>query len=68
MFDDHDYIKDLNKAKRPVILAGYGVRAAHAVDEFRAFIERLNIPVLLHGRQSTCYQMTTHCIAAGRGA
>lgn len=47
MFDDHDYIKDLNKAKRPVILAGYGVRAAHAVDEFRAFIERLNIPVLL---------------------
>lgn len=47
MFDGHDYIQALNEAKRPVILAGYGVRAAHAVDEFWEFIERLNIPVLL---------------------
>ena len=47
MFDDHDYIPALNAAKRPVILAGYGVRAAGAVDEFRAFVEHLNIPVLL---------------------
>lgn len=47
MFDGHDYIQALNKAKRPVILAGYGVRAAHAVEEFRSFIQHLNIPVLL---------------------
>ena len=46
MFEDHDYIQQLNLAKRPVILAGYGVRAADAVQEFLAFIEHLNIPVL----------------------
>ena len=46
MFEDHDYIQQLNLAKRPVILAGHGVRAANAVQEFLAFIEHLNIPVL----------------------
>jgi acetolactate synthase I/II/III large subunit len=33
------------KAKRPVILAGTGVRAANAVEEFGQLIRRLGIPV-----------------------
>lgn len=34
----------LNRAKRPVIIAGQGVRIAGAVPEFKAFVERFNIP------------------------
>ncbi|MGA9641983.1 MAG: thiamine pyrophosphate-binding protein [Terriglobales bacterium] len=32
-------------SKRPVILAGSGVRVAHALGEFRALIHRLGVPV-----------------------
>ncbi len=39
-------IEDLRNAKRPVILVGYGVRAAGAVDLFRAVVNKLQIPVL----------------------
>jgi acetolactate synthase I/II/III large subunit len=35
----------IRNAKRPVILAGTGVRASHAVAEFDALIHRLGIPV-----------------------
>ncbi len=35
----------LRKAKRPVILAGTGVRSAHAVPEFHELVGRLGIPV-----------------------
>jgi acetolactate synthase-1/2/3 large subunit len=35
----------LGKAKRPVILAGTGVRLAHAIPAFRALTRRLGIPV-----------------------
>ncbi len=35
----------MQAAKRPVILAGTGVRAAHAVAEFRTLVRRLGIPV-----------------------
>ncbi|HSZ63824.1 MAG TPA: thiamine pyrophosphate-binding protein [Terriglobales bacterium] len=35
----------IQNAKRPVILAGTGVRAAHAVAEFDELIHRLGIPV-----------------------
>ena len=39
-------IKDrLGAARRPVILAGTGVRAAHALAEFETIIRRLEIPV-----------------------
>lgn len=34
----------LLKAKRPLILAGYGIRSAHAEKEFRDVIEKLQIP------------------------
>jgi acetolactate synthase-1/2/3 large subunit len=40
-------IDDLNKSKRPVILAGNGVRLSNSIEEFRQLIELLNIPILL---------------------
>ncbi|WP_300702277.1 thiamine pyrophosphate-binding protein [Bacteroides sp.] len=36
----------LNKAKRPVVLIGNGVRSANAVEEFRNMVENVNIPVV----------------------
>ncbi len=43
--DDIAVIERLRTAKRPVILAGTGVRAAGATTEFEAVIRRLGIPV-----------------------
>ncbi len=40
-----DVLRRIRNAKRPVILAGTGVRAAHAVEEFDAVCHRLGIPV-----------------------
>ena len=34
------------QAHRPVLLAGSGVRAAHAADELHAVIDRLGVPVV----------------------
>jgi acetolactate synthase-1/2/3 large subunit len=39
-------VADLRNAKRPVILAGYGLRAAGAVDLFRSLVKKINAPVL----------------------
>lgn len=36
--------KLLQESERPVIIAGHGIRLAHALPEFRAFIEKYNIP------------------------
>lgn len=41
-----ELIKLIKKAKRPVILAGSGIRSAHARQEFMEVIDKLNIPVL----------------------
>lgn len=41
-----DAIALLNKAERPVILAGRGIRLAHAEEEFLKIIKALNLPVL----------------------
>lgn len=41
-----DTIKLLNNSERPVILAGRGIRLAHAEKEFLKLIESLRIPVL----------------------
>jgi acetolactate synthase I/II/III large subunit len=38
-------LQRIRSAKRPVILAGTGVRAAHAVAEFDKLIQRLAVPV-----------------------
>jgi acetolactate synthase-1/2/3 large subunit len=40
-----EVLQRIGKAKRPVILAGTGVRAAHAVAEFDEVFHRLGIPV-----------------------
>lgn len=41
-----DVIDKLNKADRPVLLAGNGIRLANANKEFEELLETLNIPVL----------------------
>lgn len=43
--DIHAIVKRLQVAKRPVILAGTGIRAANTVTEFETVIRRLGIPV-----------------------
>lgn len=40
----------ISSAKKPLIIAGHGVKAANAVSLFRAFTKTLNIPVV-----STCF-------------
>ncbi len=40
-----DVLRRIRGAKRPVILAGTGVRAAHAVKEFDEVFHRLGVPV-----------------------
>ncbi len=40
-----DVLQRIRNAKRPVILAGTGVRAAHAVAEFDELFHRLGVPV-----------------------
>ena len=39
-------IELLNKAKRPVLLLGHGIRLAHAIEQARELYEKLGIPVL----------------------
>ena len=49
LFDDDKFsiLKDLlNESKRPVIIAGQGVRIAHALDIFEKFINTSGIPVV----------------------
>ena len=41
----HDILKKIMTAKRPVIMAGTGIRLAHALDIFDRVIHRLRIPV-----------------------
>ena len=41
-----EIIVRLTEAKRPVILAGTGIRLADALPEFMAFVERMKIPVV----------------------
>jgi acetolactate synthase-1/2/3 large subunit len=43
--DCRDVLDRIRNAKRPVILAGTGIRAAHAVAEFDEFFHRLGVPV-----------------------
>lgn len=39
-------IDELNRAKRPVLLAGNGIRLAEAITQFEELVETLGIPVL----------------------
>lgn len=38
-------VEKLKQAKRPVVMAGTGIRAAHATEEFDRLIQQLQIPV-----------------------
>ena len=37
----------LQKAERPLLLAGHGVRLSGAAERFRALVEQLNVPTVL---------------------
>ena len=39
-------LRDLAAARRPLILAGGGIRAAGAIDAFRRIVDRLDVPVV----------------------
>lgn len=44
---DLEYIIDtISKAERPVFLIGSGIRSAHAIEEFRNLVEKIQIPVV----------------------
>lgn len=38
-------VEELNKAERPIVLAGNGIKLASALDEFNEFVEKFKIPV-----------------------
>ncbi len=38
--------KRLNESKRPLIIAGGGIRSSGSTDQFRIFVNKLNIPVV----------------------
>lgn len=39
-------LSDLKAAKRPIIMAGHGVRIAKAVEQFTSLVEAINVPVV----------------------
>lgn len=39
-----DIINDLSNAKRPIVIAGQGIRLGNAIEEFDEFIHKCNIP------------------------
>ena len=39
-------LTDLRSAKRPLILAGGGIRSAQVIDQFRRFVELVKVPVV----------------------
>ncbi|MTK52804.1 thiamine pyrophosphate-binding protein [Paludibacter sp.] len=41
-----DYISSLRQSKRPLVLAGRGIRIANAVKELHLIAEKLNIPIV----------------------
>lgn len=61
-----DIIKAIKEAKRPVIYAGYGIRLANAVAEFREVIEKLGVPVATYWNSIDLIE-TDHPLYVGRG-
>ena len=58
-------IDDLNKAERPVILAGNGIRLSGSIDKFKRLTEALKIPVLLTWK-AIDFLEETHPLFVGR--
>lgn len=58
-------VYELSKAKRPVIIAGHGIRLAGAVKEFGEFVHRSGIPVVF-SRMGTDVLPTTDELNIGR--
>jgi acetolactate synthase-1/2/3 large subunit len=44
--DLKELILSLTDSRRPIVIAGQGIRLAGSIDEFRLFIEKLKIPVV----------------------
>lgn len=65
---DEDLIElkeDLTKAKRPIIIAGGGIRLSETREEFQRFVERFNIPFVC-SRMGTDVLPTLHPLNIGR--
>ena len=45
-FDIHETAKMLKASRRPLIIAGHGVRQSGGLEEFKQLVNQLNIPVL----------------------
>lgn len=52
----------INKAERPLILAGHGIQISHAQDVFKAFVEKTGIPLActIHGLSSISSEHPLH--------
>lgn len=62
--DIHYILELLEQAKRPVMIAGQGIRSAGAVDEFRKLMETLGIPTAFT-RAASDYVGYTHELNLG---
>ena len=64
MSDFSDIKAAIEKAERPVVLAGYGIRQSDTVDQFVQFIEKYQIPyVSTYGARD--YTADTHSLSIG---
>lgn len=52
----------INKAQKPMILAGHGIQIAHGQDVFKAFVEKTGIPLActIHGLSSISSEHPLH--------
>lgn len=61
-----EVIELIKAAKRPVIYAGYGIRLAGAVNEFKELVARINIPVVTYWNSIDLIE-DEHPLYVGRG-
>lgn len=59
-------IEEIRNAKRPVIYAGYGIRLAGAVQEFKEVIDKLGVPVATYWNSVDLIE-NEHPLYVGRG-
>lgn len=59
----HDFLNKLSKAKKPLIIAGYGVRLSGSVDLLDRILEKYNIPVItsFNGNDSVSNEYKYYC-------